>query len=113
MKASFPDRIFEFDPETGARTLVTSDKGDKKGGKKGGKKGDTAGDADVRSPTSTETEAYTAGNVTVTGGAGDGDTTVNITQVPDNTKDAIEGGSDSGKSGAVYCDRCKCELAAE
>jgi hypothetical protein len=33
---------------------------------------------EVRSPTSTSTEAYTSGNVTVTGGAGDGATSVNI-----------------------------------
>jgi hypothetical protein len=48
---------------------------------------------DVRSPTSTKTstDAYTAGNVTVTGGAGSGDTTVKITQVPGNTEDAIKG----------------------
>jgi hypothetical protein len=43
---------------------------------------DTSTSSDVRSPTetSTSTEAYTAGNFTstVTGGAGDGDTTVNI-----------------------------------
>jgi hypothetical protein len=37
---------------------------------------------EVRSPTSTSTEAYTAGNVTVTGGAGDGDTSVNIYTSP-------------------------------
>ena len=48
---------------------------------------------DVRSPTSTKTstDAYTAGNVTVTGGAGSGDTSVHITQVPANTGTAIKG----------------------
>lgn len=65
------------------------------------KSGATSGNSDVRSPTSTDvrsptstktsTDAYTAGNVTVTGGAGSGDTSVHITQVPDNTKTAMRG----------------------
>jgi len=33
---------------------------------------------DVRSPTNTSTQAHTSDNVTVTGGAGDGNTSVNI-----------------------------------
>lgn len=43
-------------------------------------KGATRTSSDVRSPTrtSTSTKADTKGNVTVTGGAGDGDTTVNV-----------------------------------
>lgn len=57
--------------------------------------GASSGDSDVRSPTSTRTEvrsptstetstdAYTAGNVTVTGGAGEGDTIVHIHSVPE------------------------------
>lgn len=69
--------------------------------------GATSGDSDVRSPTSTEvrsptstrtevrsptstetsTDAYTSGNVTVTGGAGDGaNTTVHIHSKPENYK---------------------------
>jgi hypothetical protein len=36
----------------------------------------------VRSPTSTSTDAYTQGNVTVTGGAGDGATSVTIYMMP-------------------------------
>ena len=61
------------------------------------KSGATSGDSEVHSPTSTEvhsptstetsTEAYTAGNVTVTGGAGDGDTIVTITQAPKDDDD--------------------------
>ena len=43
----------------------------------------TSTSTEVRSPTSTSTWAYTAGNVTVTGGAGDGATTVNIYTQPD------------------------------
>ena len=82
-----------------------------KSGATSGKSGATSGNSDVRSPTSTSTDvrsptstdvrsptstktstdAYTAGNVTVTGGAGSGDTTVKITQVPGNTEDAIKG----------------------
>ena len=38
----------------------------------------TSTSTEVRSPTSTSTEAHTSGNVTVTGGAGAGNTTVNI-----------------------------------
>jgi len=37
--------------------------------------------------TKTSTEAYTQGNVTVTGGAGDGDTTVSIGKMPDHEKE--------------------------
>lgn len=75
------------------------EEGEKKS--KSDKSGATSGDSDVRSPTSTDvrsptssktsTDAYTAGNVTITGGAGSGDTSVHITQVPDNTKGAIKG----------------------
>ena len=49
----------------------------------GKKPGSSTGTAtEVRSPTktSTSTEAYTAGNITVTGGAGDGETKVVIHQ---------------------------------
>ena len=96
--------------------LLTSDaaksKSDKKDTKKdsktdaksgaGASSGDTSGassgDSDVRSPTSTRTEvrsptstetstdAYTSGNVTVTGGAGDGDTVVHIHSNPEEQK---------------------------
>lgn len=57
--------------------------------------GAVSGDSDVRSPTSTRTEvrsptstdtstdAYTAGNITVTGGAGAGATTVIINKKPE------------------------------
>jgi len=50
------------------------------GGKAASAKGATRTSSDVRSPTrtSTSTKADTKGNVTVTGGAGDGDTTVNV-----------------------------------
>lgn len=46
----------------------------------------TSTSTEVRSPTSTSTEAHTADNVTVTGGAGDGDTTVNIYTDPQKVK---------------------------
>lgn len=61
--------------------------------KPGATKGATSGNSDVRSPTSTKTstDAYTAGNITVTGGGGDGDTEVHIHQAPDNTKNAVKG----------------------
>jgi hypothetical protein len=68
---------------------------------KSDKSGATSGNSDVRSPTSTDvrsptstktsTDAYTAGNVTITGGAGSGDTAVHITLAPDNTKYAVKG----------------------
>ena len=49
---------------------------------------------DVRSPTSTSTKAYTAGNVTVTGGAGDGDTTVHVhPRQPGPVKKMAKGGA--------------------
>lgn len=45
-----------------------------------------AGSSEVKSPTktstATSTKAFTAGNVTVTGGAGDGATTVHIHKYP-------------------------------
>ena len=53
---------------------------------------------EVRSPTSTSTEAYTSGNVTVTGGAGDGATSVNI-YPPAQPKLVLSGGPAS-----VYAD---------
>lgn len=42
----------------------------------------TSTSTEVRSPTSTSTDAYTQGNVTVTGGAGAGATSVNIYRLP-------------------------------
>lgn len=42
----------------------------------------TSTSTEVRSPTSTSTDAYTQGNVTVTGGAGAGATNVNIYRLP-------------------------------
>jgi hypothetical protein len=42
----------------------------------------TSTSTEVRSPTSTSTDAYTQGNVTVTGGAGDGATSVTIYTMP-------------------------------
>ena len=42
----------------------------------------TSTSTEVRSPTSTSTDAYTQGNVTVTGGAGAGSTSVNIYRLP-------------------------------
>lgn len=41
----------------------------------------TSTSTEVRSPTSTSTDAYTRGNITVTGGAGAGATSVHVTQV--------------------------------
>lgn len=42
----------------------------------------TSTSTEVRSPTSTSTDAYTQGNITVTGGAGAGATNVNIYRLP-------------------------------
>ena len=88
-------------PPTAPPVAESDNKSNKK--KSSDKSGATSGNSDVRSPTSTSTDvrsptstktstdAYTAGNVTVTGGAGSGDTEVHITQVPSNTSDAIKG----------------------
>jgi hypothetical protein len=42
----------------------------------------TSTSTEVRSPTSTSTDAYTQGNITITGGGGDGDTNVYIGILP-------------------------------
>jgi hypothetical protein len=42
----------------------------------------TSTSTEVRSPTSTATDAFTSGNVTVTGGAGKGDTVVHVHGMP-------------------------------
>lgn len=74
-------------------------------------KGAVSGDSDVRSPTSTDvrsptrtatsTDAYTSGNITVTGGAGAGDTEVNIKE-PGSKQKAMD--KTKSKSGATYKD---------
>jgi hypothetical protein len=102
---------------------LSANKADKGGKSKGDSDVRSPTSTDVRSPTSTETstEAYTAGNVTVTGGAGDGDTVVRITQAPNDGDEPDENDEtlpkpaaaevEKNSAAAVYCDRCKREMA--
>ena len=62
----------------------------------------TSTSTEVRSPTSTSTDAYTQGNVTVTGGAGAGAyTTVNIYRLPSGAVPRVDAAQYMVRSGGV------------
>jgi hypothetical protein len=62
----------------------------------------TSTSTEVRSPTSTSTDAYTQGNITVTGGAGAGAyTTVNVYRMPQGAVPRVDGQQYMARSAGV------------